>query len=76
MILPERVLGKSSTVKMALGAANGPIDLRTCRMRSFLIWSLWSNPSFKATKALTACPVSSSLTPTTAASATESADSR
>lgn len=29
MILPERVLGRSSMMKIALGAANGPIDFRT-----------------------------------------------
>jgi len=57
---------------MALGAANGPMLFRTCIIRSFLIWSLCSLPSFSDTKALTAWPVSSSLTPTTAASATES----
>ncbi len=70
MILPLRVLGRSGTTKMALGAANGPMLFRTCRMRSFLSWSLISFPSLMATKAFTACPVSSSLIPTTAASAT------
>jgi hypothetical protein len=70
MIFPDRVLGRSGTTKMALGAANGPIDLRTCRIRSFFVWSESSWPSLSATNALTACPVSSSLTPTTAASAT------
>lgn len=72
IILPDRVLGRSGTTNIAFGAAKGPIDLRTCRIRSFLIWSLDSLPSFRATKALTAWPVSSSLIPTTAASATES----
>ena len=70
MILPDRVLGKSSTMKTALGAANGPMDLRTWVMRSFRTWSLDSLPSLRATNALTAWPVSSSLVPTTAASAT------
>jgi hypothetical protein len=73
IILPDRVLGRSGTMKIAFGAANGPIDLRTCSMRSFFTWSLDSVPSLSATKAFTAWPVSSSLIPTTAASATESA---
>lgn len=70
MIFPDRVFGKSSTIKTAFGAANGPIDRRTWRIKSLRVWSV-SLPSFRATKALTAWPVSSSLTPTTAASATE-----
>ena len=70
MILPDLVFGRSSTMNMALGAANGPIDFRTCRMSSFRVLSSGSVPSLSATKALTACPVSSSLMPTTAASAT------
>ena len=53
-----------------LGAAKGPMDLRTWRTRSFFTWSFVSTPSFRATKALTAWPESSSWTPTTAASAT------
>lgn len=72
MILPDRVLGRSSTMKMAFGAAKGPICFRTCRMRSFLVCSPWSTPSFNETNAFTACPVNSSLMPTTAASATPS----
>ena len=72
IILPDRVLGRSGTTNIAFGAANGPIDLRTCRIKSFLTCSLDSVPSLRATKALTAGPVSSSLMPTTAASATES----
>lgn len=72
MILPDRVLGRSETTKTALGAANGPIDFRTCRMRSFLVCSVEPLPSLSATKALTAWPVSSSWIPTTAASATAS----
>ena len=70
MIFPDRVLGRSGTGKMAFGAANGPIDLRTWRIKSFLIWSLTSLPFLSDTKALTAWPVNSSATPTTAASAT------
>lgn len=70
MIFPDRVFGRSSTMKIAFGAANGPIDFRTCMIRSFLTWSVVSLPSLRATKAFTAWPVSSSLTPTTAASAT------
>ena len=70
MILPLRVLGRSSTTKTPLGAAKGPIDLRTCMTRSLPTCSFVSLPSLRATKALTACPVSSSVTPTTAASAT------
>jgi len=70
MILPLRVLGRSGTTKMALGAAKGPMLFLTCRMRSFFRSSLISLPSLIATKALTACPVNSSLIPTTAASAT------
>ena len=42
-------------------------------MRSFLTCSSDSLPSFRETKALMAWPVSSSLTPTTAASPTWSA---
>lgn len=76
MIFPERVLGRSGTTKMAFGAANGPIDLRTCRIKSFLVWSEPSLPSLSATNALTAWPVSSSFTPTTAASATASGSRR
>lgn len=72
MILPDRVLGRSGTTNIAFGAAKGPIDLRTCRIKSFLTWSVASVPSLSATNALTAWPVSSSLMPTTAASATES----
>jgi len=70
MILPDLVLGRSSMMKTAFGAAKGPMDLRTCMTRSFRTWSFVSLPSLRATKALTACPVSSSLIPTTAASAT------
>lgn len=54
MILPERVLGRSGTQKTALGAANGPIDLRTCMIRSLRSASLISLPSLTDTKALTA----------------------
>ena len=74
IILPDRVLGRSSTMKTAFGAAKGPIDLRTWRTRSFLTWSLDSLPSLRATKAFTAWPVNSSLMPTTAASATWSSN--
>lgn len=70
IILPLRVLGRSSTTKTALGAANGPIDLRTCITRSLRTCSVVSLPSLRETKALTAWPVSSSAIPTTAASAT------
>ena len=70
MIFPDLVFGRSSTMKTALGAANGPMDFRTCRMRSFRVCSLGSVPSLRATKAFTAWPVNSSLIPTTAASAT------
>jgi len=73
MILPDLVLGRSGTTKMAFGAANGPIDLRTCVTKSFFTWSDDSTPSLSATKAFTAWPVNSSLMPTTAASPTWSA---
>lgn len=70
IIFPLRVLGRSVTMMIVFGAANGPMLLRTCRMRSFFSWSVISLPSLMETKALTAWPVSSSATPTTAASAT------
>ncbi len=35
IILPDRVFGRSTTTMIALGAANGPMDLRTCSTRSF-----------------------------------------
>ena len=54
MILPERVLGKSSITNTAFGAAKGPIDFRTWATRSLRIWSFSSLPSLRATKALTA----------------------
>ena len=73
MILPLRVLGRSSTAYTALGAANGPIDLRTWRMSSLRMASVSPLPALSETNALTAWPVSSSWIPTTAASATASA---
>ena len=36
IILPDRVLGKSSTMMMFLGAAKGPIALRTWRINSLV----------------------------------------
>lgn len=70
MILPLRVFGRSGTMKICFGAAKGPILFRTCRMSDFLKSSDGSLPSLIATNAATAWPVSSSLMPTTAASAT------
>jgi len=36
MIFPERVLGKSPMMKIFLGAANGPMTLRTWRTSSLI----------------------------------------
>jgi hypothetical protein len=72
IILPDLVFGRSLTTYTAFGAANGPIDLRTCIVRLFLISDEFSNASFRDTKALTVWPVNSSAIPTTAASATAS----
>jgi len=70
MIFPERVLGRSLTTYTLFGAAKGPIDLRTWRIRSLRSSGVSLNASLTATNALTAWPVSSSAVPTTAASAT------
>lgn len=54
IILPDRVLGKSSTMMIRFGAANGPIALRTWRINSFESWGVPLTSSFNETKALTA----------------------
>jgi len=36
MILPDRVLGRSGTMKIFFGAANGPMTFLTWRMSSFV----------------------------------------
>jgi hypothetical protein len=54
MIFPDLVLGRSSTTYTALGAANGPIDLRTWEVKLFLISDEFVKASFRDTNALTA----------------------
>ena len=54
MIFPDLVLGRSSTTYTALGAANGPIDLRTWKVKLFRISGEFAKPSFRDTNALTA----------------------
>ena len=75
MILPERVLGRSSAQMMRLGRASLPIFLPTCSAISF---SRSSSPSpaspSSVTNAVTAWPESSSDCPITAASATLSCE--
>ncbi len=74
MILPDRVLGSSGTMRMRLGLAIGPISLATWLRSSSTIpvlsSSAWLAPARRMTNATTACPVISSLAPTTADSAT------
>ena len=70
MIFPERVLGRSCDQMMRLGRANLPIRSATvARMPSTVPSSPSSSPC-SVTKATIACPVSSSCSPMTAASAT------
>lgn len=71
IILPLRVLGRSGTICTVFGAAKGPMLRRTCMISSLRRASLDSWLSLRATNAATAWPVSSSATPTTAASATK-----
>src|SRR3954449_8669730 len=75
MILPDRVLGSSGTTRIDFGLAIGPISLDTWLRSSWInassaFWPSSSADSRRITKALTAWPVSGSLAPTTAASAT------
>src|SRR4051794_18551750 len=70
MILPERVLGRSSAQMIRLGRANLPMRLATCsRISSTSSSDSWLLPS-SVTNAATDWPVSSSCCPMTAASAT------
>jgi hypothetical protein len=74
MILPERVLGRSSAQMMRLGRAILPIRPATWARMSSRSTSSPSPPPTSVTKATIACPVSSSVWPTTAASATRSCE--
>ena len=70
MILPERVLGRSSVNRIVFGLAIGPIVLATWSRSSATSASLGSLPARRITNAAIAWPVVASVRPTTAASAT------
>ena len=70
MILPERVLGRSSAQMMRFGRASLPIRLATCSRISGSSSSSPSRSPSSVTKAQIAWPVSSSAWPITAHSAT------
>ena len=70
MIFPERVLGRSGTKRRNFGRAIAPICFATCERSSEANVTEASTPYFKMTNAKIAWPVSGSLLPTTAASAT------
>ena len=70
MILPLRVLGRSSVKMIVFGRAMAPIFVATCSRSSSPCSAVGSTPPFSVTKAMIAWPVVSSLAPTTAASAT------
>ena len=70
MILPERVLGRSSAQTIRFGRASLPIRLATCSRSSAISSSSPSRSPSSVTKAQIAWPVSSSCWPITAASAT------
>jgi hypothetical protein len=70
MILPDRVLGRSSVKMMSFGRLMAPILVATWPRSSWPTASDGSTPPLRVTKATIACPVVSSLAPTTAASAT------
>ena len=74
MILPERVLGRSSVNRIDFGFAIGPMWCATWSRSSATSASLGSLPARRITNAATACPVVSSVLPTTAASATAGCD--
>src|SRR5580698_2495706 len=70
-ILPERVFGRRDTTKAILKAATGPILSRTSWTTSVSI-SCWGRltPAFRTTNPQGVSPLTSSLTPSTAHSAT------
>ena len=70
MILPERVLGRSSAQMIRLGRANLPIREATFSRISPISSSVPSRSPSSVTNAVIAWPVSSSAWPITAASAT------
>src|SRR5215218_5828550 len=76
MILPLRILGRSGVNMTDLGRAIGPMTFPTCCRSSFPSSGVPSTPDLMMTKEKIASPVSSSGTPTTAASATEGCDTR
>ena len=77
MILPERVLGSSSTTMICRGLAIAPISLATWDLSSATTSGPPSPASErKITNATIACPVVGSVAPTTAASATLGCETR
>ena len=72
MIFPDLVLGSASLKRICFGLANLPICWAVHSRSSAASSSVGSWPWMGVTNATTACPVSSSGTPITAASATAS----